>query len=914
MMSLRFLLTLTGAICVSGLMPGLAGAQTVTSTTVSTHDDTVPRFCASPTITSVRNGLWSDAATWSGNRLPQANDKVSIAANTTVTYDVASSPVLDCVEISGILTFSPSINTRLTVGTMMVMPEGSLIVGNATSPIVARSEIIMADRPLQTGTVAAPGIDSRQYGNGLIGFGTITMHGRQKSPTFVRLAVEPQAGATSLRLVEPVNGWVAGDQLVLPDTRRIDPEKQDTPYAIDEVTLQSVSADGKVLTLTSPLQYTHPGARNGDGVLEFLPHVNNVTRNVMVESQNLVGTRGHTLFTHRATVDIRYTAFRGLGRTKLDTINDTTFNASGQVNHIGTNQRARYPVHFHHLLGPTTTPANGYQYTFLGNAVDGVDPAQSHVKWGVAIHNSHYGLVQDNVVYKAKGAGFAFEDGSESFNLINHNSVVRVYGLGGRADKDADPTVAGLEGSGFWSRGPNNYMRDNVVSNVRTDSIMNHAYIYSFVYLGHQDIPQFKGADMHTSGQFRTVNMNATPLLQFQGNEAYGYMQSAMTIWWLGTVSATPNLGTPESVVKDFRIWNASSNGIYLYENNNLTIDGLVVRGQGGLGIFQSDYFAHNLIIRNANIQGMEIGWGATTLSGGSTLTIENSYLRNQTDIAIPNLWISGGSSEGLLPRKIIIRNVKFDTRWLTWSTSDPIAIRMDYGSNPVRNLMQTDEIYAYDYNQVAGDNFRLYYIEQAPTYVVPQTIYNPDGSVRLNGAPVAGLTNQQTWDQYGIAIGGAVSPCQDKTSHPKVFYGFTCPTSAIFPSPSPQPSPSPLPSASPSSSPTPTSSPSPLPSPSASPRSTVQPSPSPSPSASLIPSSTPLLPLTITIERPNNNEVVIVGDNVPVQLTFGLPNLDEIACLDLLLNGTLLTPAADQDAYVQVGGIIYSVCGPEGN
>jgi hypothetical protein len=34
----------------------------------------------------------------------------------------------------------------------------------------------------------------------------------------------------------------------------------------------------------------------------LLPHVGNATRNVVIRSENPAGTRGHTLFTHRADV------------------------------------------------------------------------------------------------------------------------------------------------------------------------------------------------------------------------------------------------------------------------------------------------------------------------------------------------------------------------------------------------------------------------------------------------------------------------------------------------------------------------------------------------------------------------------------------------------------------------------------
>jgi len=139
------------------------------------------------------------------------------------------------------------------------------------------------------------------------------------------------------------------------------------------------------LTLTSALQYDHLGARDLDGVLDFLPHVGNLTRNVVIRSESATGTRGHVLATHMANVDVRYALFKDLGRTTYQPLNTTT-------NLIG-----RYPVHMHHLAGPMTTPANGFQFTLLGNAVDG-GSVETKFKWGIAIHDSHYGSIQDNVV------------------------------------------------------------------------------------------------------------------------------------------------------------------------------------------------------------------------------------------------------------------------------------------------------------------------------------------------------------------------------------------------------------------------------------------------------------------------------------------------------------------------------------
>src|SRR5262249_32185097 len=154
----------------------------------------------------------------------------------------------------------------------------------------------------------------------------------------------------------------------------------------------------------------------------------------------------HTLFTRSADVDIRYVLFQQLGRTTNADLDPVT-------NHIG-----RYSLHMHHIKGPLPIPADGYQFTLKGNAVDG-DTDGVRSKWGITIHDSHYGLIEDNVVYNVAGSGIVTEDGSESYNVFQRNFVMRISGTGARLD-------GGRDGVGFWFRGPNNYIRDNVATDI----------------------------------------------------------------------------------------------------------------------------------------------------------------------------------------------------------------------------------------------------------------------------------------------------------------------------------------------------------------------------------------------------------------------------------------------------------------
>ena len=93
-------------------------------------------------------------------------------------------------------------------------------------------------------------------------------------------------------------------------------------------------------------------------------------------------------------------------------IDNTTYDANGNVTHIGTNEAGRYAVYFDNLAGPTAIPANGYQFTFLGNSIYCPLTPMPYM-WGLAVNDSSYGLIQDNVLYNWAGAGLVTVSGNE---------------------------------------------------------------------------------------------------------------------------------------------------------------------------------------------------------------------------------------------------------------------------------------------------------------------------------------------------------------------------------------------------------------------------------------------------------------------------------------------------------------------
>ena len=670
----------------------------------------IPRICADVSIASVADGAWSNASTWSTEQVPAAGDLVLVAAGTRVSYDVVSDAAVQCVDVEGVLTFRADRSTRMMVGTMTVLETGRLEIGTVETPIEASvsAEIVILDQPVDTTR------DPDQLTRGLVGLGTVRMHGALKTPTFSRAAAEPLAGQTTVHLEEPVSGWRVGDRLVLPDTRQLLQGERGENYVPQWEELQVAAISGSTITVSEPLAYDHRGARDGEGAVEFLPHIGNVSRNVIIRSENPSGTRGHVLFNNRADVDVRYALFKGLGRTQLGVLDNTQYAADGTLRHTGTNQIGRYPLHFHHTFGPRTPQANGYQFTAIGNAID------DSSKWGITVHNSHYGLIQDNVVYNSRGAGIAAEDGTESFNVFAHNFSMRSEGSGEFAPRSGyggatnDP---GGEGAGFWMRGPNNILRENVAANVDV-----FGYGIAAGGLGEVRIPAFKGADTSKDGEYRLVDTTDVPLMEFTGNEAYGAIQTGVAIGWNGTLS-------------DSRVWHASRHAVSAFPTDRLTIDGFTVRGDAAVlgytsenptGIWFSDYAAKSVNLRNVNIQGLRVGVASpffhrTTTEpgrGDGVTTIENSYFRNYVGVAVATAYTQLTTTVAI--KKAVVRNSRFEPLVGAAAGRYPAAaISMNYGMAS-GDTARRDPVIVYDFNGKAGDTFRVFYSLELPAAAAP--------------------------------------------------------------------------------------------------------------------------------------------------------------------------------------------------
>ncbi len=118
------------------------------------------------------------------------------------------------------------------------------------------------------------------------------------------------------------------------------------------------------------------------------------------------GERGHTMYHRFSSGSISYAEFRHLGKE---------------------NVLGRYALHFH-LVGDT----------MRGSSVVGASIWDSANRW-LTIHGTNYLVVRDCVGYESVGHGFFLEDGTEAYNVLDHNLAVQAYD--GQAAAETGPAV-----------------------------------------------------------------------------------------------------------------------------------------------------------------------------------------------------------------------------------------------------------------------------------------------------------------------------------------------------------------------------------------------------------------------------------------------------------------------------------------
>ena len=647
-----------------------------------------------------------------------------------------------CVVIhpGAALRFISDRSLTIEVETLIVLEGGTLELSPANLGV--KHEIIFRN------TSWDDVLDPHRFGHGLLCFGTIRLHGTRKIP-FYRALIPLVAGQTTLPWSALVlEGWLPGDRLVFPDSRRLTNSQRGANYRPQ----WEVSVLGQGTNLVAPLRFSHPGI---DGLLDgLLPHVGNLTRNVVLRSEDSHGIRGRVMFFEKSNVDIEYTEFRSLGRSKI-----------GHLDAGTENRPHEFPVEFHHLRTKPRFVGNS-NWCELGGHDDGTgfvyEDDECRFKWPLVIHDTHYGTFTDNVIHNWAGAGIMlggcngramdannqptgptrYWGGNETGNLVARNLIVGTRGYDNLRNNNAD------DGSAIWSFGWLSEISDNVIAGTGPYGIAAGIGINYFVRAGSHMV---NSPDENLV--FHAMDVARCSLAPCQGNEIYGCGRG-FVIWYLGTSGSTTRMpdGTygdleypyqPWSEVQNLKTWNCYETGVYLYPCHRVRFTNHVARNCTR-GQQAGDYFVGDWEIIAPDIycdQGIgDVMNYRNLLIQGGKIKATGQCVALQT-LANPGSAVSAGRKRTRIVGTILESPGNKIGMWHTIHAGRT-------------NLLAGDVVEVENFQGVDGDNFRVYYAQQKADYVIVQ----PPAGYPLP-AGIAGLTNQQAWDQYSRAIAGAVAP-----------------------------------------------------------------------------------------------------------------------------------------------------------
>lgn len=564
-------------------------------------------------------------------------------------------------------------------------------------------------------------IDPYGWGNGLIVLGKLTAIGTPKTSFFRR--------GTG---VGHPSDWRSGDVRLFPDSRRLESGERFDKY----VPKWELVGEGELT------KFYHPYSPND----EYRPHVANLTRDIVFRSENPAGNRAHIWFGHRAEIDVHNCEFRSTGRTRVQHVVDAR-STDPAKKAAGLAKIGRYPVHFHHLWGPRhpsgLTPVNP-QFVFNGNTVwCELDPEVCEFPWGIVLHDSHFGELKGNVVHNWHGYGIGLQSGNETGNAIEGNFVHGIHGEHNPRD------LGGLDASGVWCRGVFSFVRNNVCCGIHNHfsglvpGVGYQLIAHAAENMNNVRVPKFPGADMESTAETTASNVKTytPPADWWQNNEAYG-CGTGLTFW-----NFRPTAGP--HVYAGQVAWNCHDEGVYLYPHGNVEFPDNVANNCGR-AMRSGDYVIGRWVVKNP--RWVDCGAGMNDSTNYANLVIDGG------EIAVDGVGVevvtiaAPGSTWPVASRMTFVKGTRFSrcqkmlaATW-DWTKSNSNFFAPD--------LIEFDGII--DPMGKPGTG-QLYYTQQSANEVIRPEVMTRSKTPPTN--PVAGLTNQQAWDRYGMALAGEVMP-----------------------------------------------------------------------------------------------------------------------------------------------------------
>ncbi len=699
---------------------------------------------------AVQSGDWQHAATWEDEEIPGDDARIVIAEDVVVTLSTVNGPVYYTIRVDGKLTFATDRNTALKVDTLVVSPQGHLEIGNVSNPVSPDvvAKIVIAD----TGPIDLEW-DPRELSRGLICHGRATIHGAVKTP-HVDLAAHPHRKDKVLHLEHIPVDWVVGDMLILPGTHKSRDRDEIliiTGFTSDGVEVSGIDDNGQLESGWRGLSKYHSLPEG------LMPFVMNVSRNVVVESENVSHSdewginrrRGHVIFMHSGVskTDTRYVGAYGLGRRdKRTRLESPEIDDHGhRLPETGHNTVGRYGWHFHRG-GPTQpTPA-----VVVGLAI--VDSPGL----GLVNHSSNV-EVSDSGCYNAVGSCWFIEGGDETGffdNVVSVRTVGSGEGIESRRGDKGGPileTGFGHSGHGFWLQGGGVELRD-----VKVAGSGNAGIIFFTVPLDEDGIGVGRFAaelldDPSIANGAETVPVGTVPLV----------LEDAFVF------------GCRQGIETKFHQLQSKHNATSLIRNATTasTGTGLSIRYTNQLVVADSSFIGYerkpsrsramrrNEVTRNIHFDNLTIKWwghgvdipvkGDNRVTGGvyqnvrdiniCTTKDDRRSVLLEGDISFPDLTDDQLTS--------YYRGKSENRRYQVY-----LRTKFKPKMNDLTRIFMRDIIRL---GTLKYEDMQLYYHAQAADFVpFPQ-----DSAADYIPADIIDMTNAELWAEYGLSVGDAIAP-----------------------------------------------------------------------------------------------------------------------------------------------------------
>lgn len=611
---------------------------------------------AEPVTRSAKSGPWSAPETWDTKAVPAAGARVLIRQGHHVTYDTKSPEVIRGICVSGVLNFNPDKDTELNVGLIKVQPgdeysedgfdcdmqhpgrspgsaegETALLIGVPGKPIAKFAKIRLHH---------VTGMNKESCPAIVCCGGRWESHGQPMNRAWVKLGANAGRGDTTLSLAEPVTGWKAGDRVVITGS-----QVHGAANGRSEAEERIISSvDGSSLKLAEPLGMSHLG--EGD----YRAEVANLSRNIVVESADPAGIRGHTMYHNGSSGSLTHTEFRHLG--KKDTL-------------------GRYALHFHLCRD-----------TMRGSAVVGNSIWDSHNRW-LTIHGTDYLVARDNVGYQSIGHGFFLEDGTETFNVLDRNLAIGAK-PGKRLPKQVLP-FDGNEGAGFWWTCSLNSFTRNVAAECGNYGFRYEATPTSALKL----MFPIRQPD----GTTKPMDPRTLPFVRFDDNEAH----SSHGLYGVNLGEGVARVGPDAAhsfVVRNLRIWDVHY--AFRAQVPNLRVSNLAIH-KAAYGIYHPHFdgwYLSNVLISQTNTEPFNRGHDDLSIQYG-TLVVDGITFDSCRSGGMPLIQISDDNPTGSASshfRGVSIVNWNDNSR-------QKAVVNLGGGPRPTPKTPKGVPVYLHDWN-----------------------------------------------------------------------------------------------------------------------------------------------------------------------------------------------------------------------